>query len=428
MSFIEDLGKGLTYAFPVVAAANGIGDIGDAYWGNFGMEGPGNQLTGGSLQGGGLPFGLGGGGGEAPTAAQLTPEQQAAIAGGYTNPSTGAPVVGYTQPVTQGGAIGAGQSYGATPQPIYGPSVRDQAMAGFNAGPREAPQMQGAQMAQPANVQGATINTGYMQPGQQTSDMGKAAAYGSLGAARDARGQQQSQTQRLTSAADGRTPSVAENQLRAGLTQGLQNNLAMAASNRGSGSSAVLAQRQAQNANAALSARTNAQAASLRAGEMAQARGELSQHLGQVRGQDLATAGVGTQMMGVGTQQMGIGAQLGTAQAGLTQQADLANQQTAFQTGQANLSAAQQTQIANLNAQMTQQGMDDQQKMAYLGAVLGIDARTQQGQMQLQQLLVNAKLTTDATNAGIGMNNTNAAVNQQNGILSGAATFGAALI
>jgi hypothetical protein len=184
MSFIEDLGKGLTYAFPVVAAANGLGDIGDAYWGG---NGPGNAATGGVLQGGGIIPGLGGGG-NAPTAAQLTPEQQASIAGGYTNPSTGAPVVGYTQPVTQGGAIGAGQSYGATPQPIYGPSVRDQAMAGFNAGPREAPQMQGAQMAQPANVQGATINTGYMQPGQQTSDMGKAAAYGSLGAARDARG------------------------------------------------------------------------------------------------------------------------------------------------------------------------------------------------------------------------------------------------
>lgn len=369
--------------------------------------------------------------GEAPTAQQLTPEQQQQIAGSFNNPSTQGPITGYTEPqVTYTNVAGVQVPSGVTPpQPIYGASVRDQAMAGFQAGPRDAPQAQAAQaataqMATPADVQGARINTAQLRPGQVVTDRGLGITASAVGGGTQTRNTQNAQTQRLTGAADGAAPSVAENQLRSGLAQGMQNNLAMAASNRGSGSGAVLAQRQAQDANAALGARTNAQAAQLRAGEMAQARGELSQHLGTVRQQDIATGALGTQVAGIGTQMQGIGAQLGTAQAGLTQQANLANQQTALATGQANLGAAtqtnlanmgaqQQTALANLNAQMTQQGMDDQQKAMYLGAVLGIDARTQQGQQQLQQLLAEMKMRTDATNAGIGLGNAETAVNQQ---------------
>lgn len=424
--------------------------------------------------------------------------------------------------------------------------------ANIAAGQMTGAQTSAAQMAQPNDIAGANISTAHMQPGQQIAAQGLgqvSAGLGSVGAAQaaqdSARATQLQQTSRLTNAADGMAPSVAQHQLAAGLTQGMQNNLAMAASARGSASGSVLAQRQALDANTNLAARTNAQSAQLRAGEMAQARGELTQHLGQVRGQDLGAgalgaqaAGVGANVMGVGTQQMGIGAQLGTSQAGLQQQASLANQQMAFGTGQANLdasmqarlanqqslntagqvnvnaglqaamanqqtqlsagqsnlgaqqqtslanqqanmtaaqanlgslmqaqlanqnaglvtgqanlaaqqqsslanqqtqlavsqanlSAQTQTQLANLNAELASRGMDDQQRAMYLGAALGIDARTQQGQMQLQQMLLDAKLRTDATNAGIGINATNAAVNQQNGLIGGAATFGAALI
>jgi hypothetical protein len=404
-----------------------------------------NPLFGGALQLGGAASDATAPGG-APTAQQLTPEQQAQVSAAFGNPSTQGPVTGYTDPqVTYANVGGVQVPSGVTPpQPIYGASVRDQAMTGFQAGPRDAPQaqaaqMQGAQMQAPANVLGATINTAQMRPGQAVTDRGLGVTAGAVGASTQTRNDQVSQTQRLTSAADGAAPSVAEHQLRSGLAQGMQNNLAMAASARGSGSGAVLAQRQAANNNAALGARTNAQAAQLRAGEMAQARQDLTGHLGTVRQGDVQTGALGTQMAGIGAQMQGIGAQLGTAQAGLNQQANLANQSTQLATGQANLGAAQQTglanlnaqqqtSLANLNAQMTQQGMDDQQKAMYLGAILGIDARSQQGQQQLQQLLAEMKLRTDATNAGIGLGNAQNDVNWQNGLLSAGGTLGSAAI
>lgn len=433
MAFWDDAIDIASYANPFTAAQNLLPDeVNGVLWPQ------GNVMD--ALGLGGSPT--------APEAAPLTPEQQAAVTAGFANPSTQQPITGYSQPqpiFETDPATGKPTQVGwSQPQPQYGPSVRDQAMAGFNAGPREAPQAQVNQaqrpiMATPQNVQGATINPNATAQGDKTTAMGLGMTRTFTDASGQARRDQSAQTQRLTNAAEGNAPSVAENQLRSGLAQGMQNSLAMAASSRGSGSGAVLAQRQAANNNAALGARTNAQAAQLRAGEMAQARGDLTNQLAGVRGQDIQTAGLGTNVAGIGVQQAGIGAQLGTANAGFQQQANLANQQTQLATGTANLNAATQTNLANLsaaqqtslaNAQlvMQQQGMDDAQKMAYLGAVLGIDARSQQGQQQLQQLLAQYKLQTDATNAGIGINNANAAVNQQNGLLSAGATLGAALI
>ncbi len=388
------------------------------------------------------PFGSGSSG--TPAAAQPTaPTMPSGQAGFGIGLASTQPVFGFgatAPPSAPAAAPAAAQPVAMSTAPAAtGPSLRDVALEGYYAGPRDAPQASGARLNRGGvrDVTGAQIDTSYMQPGQQVVSQGLGTAQTGLGYTADAigdagraRNQQSQHTRRLTNAADGNAPSVAEHQLRAGMAQGLQNNLALAASARGSGSGAVLAQRQAQDANVSLGARTNAQAAQLRAGEMAQARGELGQHLGAVRGGDLATAGLGTQVgglganiAGVGAGLVGTGAQLGTAQAGLLQNANLANQGMDLSVGMANLNAATQTQLANLNAQMTQQGLDDQQKMQHLSAVLGIDGRTQQGQQQLAQLLMQMQLTTEATNAGISLGNAQSQTNQQNGMIAGAASF-----
>ena len=375
-----------------------------------------------------------------PSQPGIAPGQVPGIAAGFANPSTqGGPPV-QVGSVTPGPAVNgyssAGPFGGASPHlgpanpnatPVYqsAPSLRDQVQAHFNASQRTAPKVQAAQMDRGAvrDVQAAKVSTQHMQPGMAVAQQGLGATAAGLGMAAGARGGQVDHTQRLTSAADGLAPSVAESQLRSGLAQGMQNNLAMAASARGSGSGAVLAQRQAMDANAALGARTNAQAAQLRAGEMAQARGELGQHLAVTRQGDLQSAGIGTQVAGIGTQMQGIGAQLGTAQAGLQQQAGMANQAADLSVGAANLNAQQATQLANLNAQLQTQGMDDQQRAMYLGAMLGIDARTQQGQQELQRLLVGAQLQTQAINAGVDTQNAQLGQN----ILLGGMNMGGAL-
>jgi len=99
------------------------------------------------------------------------------------------------------------------------------------------------------------------------------------------RTQQLAANEALRGAALGTAPSVAELQLRAGQDQLARNNLALANSGRGNNAMAI---RAAQNANVIGGQQMNQQAAALRAGEMAQARGQWSGALAGLGQQDIA--------------------------------------------------------------------------------------------------------------------------------------------
>ena len=271
----------------------------------------------------------------------------------------------------------------ATPTPGIGSSLRGDLAMDLNRmrSPRPAPQAAGAQ-----------LDTGLMQPGIGLTQRSAAQAAGARALERDALG-------RLQVAAAGKAPSAAEAQMKLGLGQALRGNLAAAASARGTAASKVAAQRAAMDANSALSSNVLGQTAALRAGEQATARGQL---VGAAQG--LRTGDLSTGQLGLGLGQLGLGA--GTAQ----------------------LQADTSTQIANLDAKLRQTGMDDQRRIQTLGAILGIDARTQEGQIELQKLLTEASLRTQAINAGIEVGNTQAGMQLLGAGIGGASTFGAALV
>lgn len=119
-----------------------------------------------------------------------------------------------------------------------------------------------------------------------------------------ARAQQMQALELQRQAAEGNAPSVAQNQLRAGLENQLRQQQAMAASDT---ANPALARRNAMLAGNQLGLQTNQQAAQLRAQEMAQARAGLAQQAGALRGADLSAAQMaGRQFLG-GTQ-TGMGA------------------------------------------------------------------------------------------------------------------------
>lgn len=90
----------------------------------------------------------------------------------------------------------------------------------------------------------------------------------------------------LQGAINGNAPSVAENQLRAGADRALAGATGMAASGMGA-TNPALALRAINNAHANIAQSTARDAATLRAGEIAQARGELGNVLGAARAGDL---------------------------------------------------------------------------------------------------------------------------------------------
>jgi hypothetical protein len=269
----------------------------------------------------------------------------------------------------------------------------------------------------------------------------------------------------LADAAAGAVPSAAEAQMRTGLGRALRQNLALAASARGTNASRVAAQRAATDANALASADVLGQTAALRAAEQAQARQLLTGALEGIRAGDFqaASTGLGLGQIGLGAAQAQLGAdtqtQLGNLQAG-TQlalgqlgadvQTQLANLQAGTQlalgqlssdtqtqlanlqakTGIAlgQLNADQATQLANLDAQLKSQGMDDAHAIATLGAILQIDANTMEGQMALQQLLAEAHIKTQAINAAIATNNAQAGVQLLGAGLGTIGDLGAAAI
>lgn len=122
------------------------------------------------------------------------------------------------------------------------------------------------------------------------------------------RGQQQALAGQLQQAANGEGPSVAQEQLRQGLTRNLASTVAATNSTRGLGASSAAARLQASRAG--LGQQAAADAATLRAQEVTAARGQLAGVLGDTRQADLATA---------------------SQQAQLGQQAALANQQATLE-------------------------------------------------------------------------------------------------
>jgi hypothetical protein len=214
------------------------------------------------------------------------------------------------------------------------------------------------------------------------------------GDAMQARGQQQQALGLLSGAAQGTAPSVAQQQLQQGMDAGLRQQAAMAASARGGGGGQLMAQREAAMQGAQLQQQTAGNAAMLRAQEMAQARGQFADMTSGIRAGDQTAQQLAQQQA--------------QAQAGLYQQGQIAGGQLGLQAGMAN-------QMAGL--QMT--GLDDTQTLAHLGATLGIDTSTMQGQMQLQQLLSNNQLQTQGINAGVALGNQQATTNLIGGAMGG---------
>lgn len=106
-----------------------------------------------------------------------------------------------------------------------------------------------------------------------------------------ARSQQSAVAEEYRRAAAGLAPSVAEQQMRAGLAAANADALQVAASTRGGGGSILLAQRQAQQQGAASALATEQNAATLRAQETAAAREGWSRAVNAQRGQDLEMRG-----------------------------------------------------------------------------------------------------------------------------------------
>lgn len=302
-----------------------------------------------------------------------------------------------------------------TPKVIVPISNRAIALNGSLAAPRIAPEAAHVQVAPVGYADRSALDTNFLVPGMAVT--GKA-----LDQQSQLRRQEQSNIRgRLTAAADGLAPSAAEGQLQLGLDAGMRQSLALAASNRGSASSGMLAGRQAIDANQQLAARTNAQAATLRAGEMAQARGDLTNALSTVRQQDLGGAQIGLGLTGQGVQAAGLqlGSDTQTRLANLGKDTTLATKQADVDQGKA---------LSDLNSKLQQTGMDDQQRLAYLGASLGIDARTQQGMEQLATLATQFGIQVMGINAGSVASAQQANSNLVTGILSGGASLGAAAI
>jgi len=329
------------------------------------------------------------------------------------------------------------------------------------------------------NANRQILDTGQLAPGLGVTG-------GAVANSEAARDLQLGSAGRLSQAAQGQAPSAAEIQLRQGLDRGLRQNLALASSARGGGAAQVLARRGASAANASLAAQTNANAAALRADEQARARALETQALQGIRAADLqgGQLGLGIGQLGLGAAQsqlsadqaialnnaqlqaqgrlselgaettrlgQGIGAETSLAQANLQAQtqgrlaelgaettrlgaataAEVAQNNARLQAGSqlalGQLNAQQAVSIANMDAQLRSRGLDDEARFRAMGQLLGIDARTQDGQIQLQRLLAESSIQAQTINANLAVGAGTNQATQQAATTSGIATAIAAL-
>jgi hypothetical protein len=239
---------------------------------------------------------------------------------------------------------------------------------------------------------------------------------------------------RLNAAAEGAVPSAAEKQTQMGLGQVMRNNLALAASQRGTAANQVEAARNALDNNSNAAIQTNAQGAALRAQEQATARQQVTDALTQGRQQDLQGGQLGLGLTGLGVQagtaQLGADTTTGvanlnkdttlsTAQLGADTQTGLANLAKNLSMSNAQLDAGSreaiaqlgsdtQTRLTNLQSILNSRQLDDTKKAQWLAASMGIDTRTQEGQIQLQQITANIAQWTQTINAQVGAGNAGA--------------------
>lgn len=226
----------------------------------------------------------------------------------------------------------------------YGPSSADMRKQGDQAMAREAPKLDWGQ-----------ANRDYE------------ASY-------QARAQQQENVNDYRDVISGKAPSVAQEQLRAGLDQTLRNSAAQAASARGSAQG--LAARSALFAGAEAGQRTSQDAAILRANEVAAARQGLTGALGQMRGQDFtARAGSQSQQQIIGQNELDQ-RRMNDARAAMYWQSEMAKAQ------------------AQLNAGMAK----DQARMGGLAAANQANAAAQAAYQQRM-----SQMWGGLTNAGAGM-------------------------
>src|SRR5207253_1677438 len=169
------------------------------------------------------------------------------------------------------------------------------------------------------------------------------------------RGQQMGLAQALAAQANGQGPSLAQGQLRQATDQGMNQAMALGASQRGDQASTQL--RGIAMNQSALQGQANADSAQMAMQEQLGARNQLGQLLAGGRGQDLAQAG----------------------------------QNASFQQG---------ANQANLGASMQQRGLNDQLSQYYMSQGMDMSKAQQQAALQLQQLNANYNLGQNQVQAG----------------------------
>lgn len=184
---------------------------------------------------------------------------------------------------------------------------------------------------------------------------------GSMAQAAAARGQQQDALSMQREAALGSAPSRAEMLGRQMADQGLQSQMAMAASARGGSLAQAAAMRHAETQQGAYMQQAQNQVMAARADEMAQARNAYMAGASGIRGQDMQGAGLGLQQTQMATQNEQF-------QRNLNQQSELAYEQM-----------AQGALSHQMDADMQQAQIEEQERQARRqsqGRVLGALAST----------------------------------------------------
>lgn len=178
---------------------------------------------------------------------------------------------------------------------------------------------------------------------------------------------QQALASMLMAGAQGKQPSVAEMQLRQGMQQAVANANSQAAG--ATSANRALALKQAMNTASNLGQQVNAQAAQMRAGEMAQDRQALGAALQSARGQDIGLASDQAHMnLQSALQQRAMNDQMTQYYMNQGFSRDQAQQQAAAQLAQINLQKEQaQAEIAMANQKI--EAENKQRPFKILGAV-----------------------------------------------------------
>ncbi len=220
-------------------------------------------------------------------------------------------------------------------------AIQGAAIGALQGGPRGVPQVQGAQVAPTTVDQSGTDFTQLLGLG--------------------ARGQQQQGFNLSLDAAQGLSPSVAAIQQQQGLDAALNQQFALASSAQGGPAAQAAAQRQAAVQAAGISQQGVNAASLLRAGEIAQARGEVTDAAGQIRTGDATQADIAS---GLALGQADITSAEAIQDANLNQEANLANVSNILKSRGLDdirinqlLSQLNATDLMTLNAQLSAEGL-----------------------------------------------------------------------